>query len=62
MTIYLFIDLPFNEIGCYPASLRDVEGVGGEAGASLKGPPHFLFLLLATLSLDLAPQNTSKEI
>ena len=23
MTIYLFIDLPFNEIGCYPTSPRD---------------------------------------
>lgn len=23
MTIYLFIDLSFNEIGCYPTSLRD---------------------------------------
>lgn len=22
MTIYLFIDLPFNEIGCYPPSLK----------------------------------------
>lgn len=25
MTIYLFIDLPFNEIGCYPTSLWERE-------------------------------------
>lgn len=45
MTIYLFIDLPFNEIGCYPTSLRDGErkkrkktrGGEGKAGLLLKG-------------------------
>lgn len=26
MTIYLFIDLPLNEIGSHPDSLRDGEG------------------------------------
>lgn len=35
MTIYLFIDLPFNETGCYPASLRD--GDGGNEGEGKAG-------------------------
>lgn len=33
MTIYLFIDLPFDEIGCYPTSLRD----GGKKGRKQEG-------------------------
>lgn len=44
MTIYLFIDLPFNEIGCYPTSLRDgernrkkIRGGEGKAGLLLRG-------------------------
>lgn len=43
MTIYLYIDLPFNEIGCYPTSLRNgkkrkkVRGGEGKAGQLLRG-------------------------
>lgn len=44
MTIYLFIDLPFNEIGSYPTSLRDGEQKRkkirveeGKAGLLLRG-------------------------
>lgn len=29
MTIYLYIDLPFNEIGSYPTFLRDLKKKGG---------------------------------
>lgn len=39
VTIYFFIDLPFNEIGCYPASLRDGEtkpGVKKKSGKRVK--------------------------
>lgn len=58
MTIYLFIDLPFNEIGSYPTSLRDEEkerrekirGGDGKAGLLLRGQPIscFSFRLLST--------------
>lgn len=58
MTIYLFIDLPFNEIGSYPTSLRDgekkrrkkIRGGEGKAGLLLRGQPIscFSFRLLST--------------
>lgn len=52
MTIYLFIDLPFNEIGSYSTSLKDGEkkrrknkgGGEGKAGLLLRGQSISLFL------------------
>lgn len=61
MTIYLFIDLPFNEIGCYPTSLRDEEREGesergeGKSRAAINGATNFLFLSLASLRLGFSP-------
>ena len=54
MTIYLFIDLPFNEIGCYPTSPRDGEATKGKENRrerrppcdAIRGAPNFLFLLV----------------
>lgn len=51
MTIYLYIDLPFNEIGSYPTFLRDLEkkrrkkirGGEGKAGQLLKWQPISCF-------------------
>lgn len=68
MTIYLFIDLPFNEIGCYPTSLRDEEREResergeGKSRAAINGATNFLFLSLASLRLDSVPQYECKDI
>lgn len=65
MTIYLFIDLPFNEIGCYPTSLRDEEREResergeGKSRAAINGATNFLFLSLWLPSAWIQSHSTS---
>lgn len=63
MTIYLFIDPPFNGNGCYPTSLRDEKkkeekNTRGrwQSSPAIRWATNFLFLLLAFLNLDSVPQ------
>lgn len=55
MTVYLFIDLPFNEIGFYPFSLRDEGKKRSKRRVKrccFKGETIFLFLMSEFLRWD----------